>query len=172
MLLFRDQFKLSKPQLNGLRDVCVFIVRLYVKVWFGCTEAVEAPNQDLHFLKSLHEYTELDENLSNTMVKKFIRHLWYLAEEAVALAFFDSNVSYDTKRKMVTKMRDGGGDKVPEGIEEELHIETEEEMQVETEEADTSSAEGTEVKVKKKTTTRKMFNKKMEVLSVTTTKLT
>lgn len=32
-------------------------------------------------------------------------HLWYLSEELVALAFFDSNVSFEEKRKMVENLR-------------------------------------------------------------------
>lgn len=31
-------------------------------------------------------------------------HLWYLSEEAVALAFFDSQLSYEEKRRMVLRL--------------------------------------------------------------------
>lgn len=39
------------------------------------------------------------------MLKKFSGHLWYLSEEAVAMAFFDDDISLDVKRKMVANLR-------------------------------------------------------------------
>lgn len=96
--MFRKKFVLTKKELDGLRDVCIFIVTLYVKVWYNSTKAIEAPNQDLNFLKAAAKY--FDPIVSKKLVAKFCRHLWYLSGEAVAFAFFDSNVALDIKRKM------------------------------------------------------------------------
>lgn len=41
-------------------------------------------------------------------MKKFLGHLWYLSEELIAFAFFDDNVSSETKRKMVDAMHNEG----------------------------------------------------------------
>lgn len=38
-------------------------------------------------------------------MKKFLGHLWYSSEELLALAFFDNNVSLETKRKIVLDFR-------------------------------------------------------------------
>lgn len=32
--LFRDQFTLSDEEMNGIRDVCLFLVKLYIKPWY------------------------------------------------------------------------------------------------------------------------------------------
>lgn len=52
IFLFRSQFKLTVRELKGsLRDVCIFLVRIYIQVWIGCTNAIASPNQDLNFVK-------------------------------------------------------------------------------------------------------------------------
>lgn len=103
--LFREQFTLSKRESNGLRDICVFLVRLYVKAWFTCTKAILAPNQDINFLKDSIAYAKIDPAVSEAVLHKWKNHLWYLAPETVALAFFDSDVSLEEKRNMVRHLQ-------------------------------------------------------------------
>lgn len=103
MFLLREQLELNEVMLSNIRSICILIVRVYVKLWFGCTKGAEAPNQDLNFLKDaiLHP----DSEVSNALVTKFFKHLWYLSEEAVGFAFFDINVSLEEKRKMVEALK-------------------------------------------------------------------
>lgn len=103
--LFREQFTLTQRELNGLRDICIFLVRLYVKAWFTCTNAIRAPNQDIHFLKDSITYAETDPDVSEAVLRKWKSHLWYLAPETMALAFFDSDVSHEEKRNMVRRLQ-------------------------------------------------------------------
>lgn len=104
MFLFREQFQISKSQLNGLRGMCIFLIRLYIKAWYGCTDAIEAPNQDLNFVKDSIAYAQTDSKVSAEILKKIKNHLWYLSEDTIGLAFFDSNVSYEEKREMVKQL--------------------------------------------------------------------
>lgn len=46
--------------------------------------------------------------MSKVAIKKFLGHLWYLSEELVAFAFFDDEVSVETKRKMVNALNNEG----------------------------------------------------------------
>lgn len=101
IFLFRDQFHLTARELKALRDISVFIVKLYIKVWFGCTKSIECANQDLNFLRAAHEFSYIDKTISEAVIGKMMNHLWYLTADTVGLAFFDSNVSLETKRKMV-----------------------------------------------------------------------
>lgn len=103
--LFREQFALTVQESNGLRDICIFLVRLYVKAWFTCTNAIRAPNQDLNFLKDSSAYTSTDPKVAKAVLFKWKNHLWYLAPETVALAFFDSDVSLEEKRNMVGRLQ-------------------------------------------------------------------
>lgn len=105
IFLFRDQFSLTNRELNGLRDVCISLIKLYVKPWFECTKAINAPLQDFDFVKNVVKYSENDSAISAAVVKKMTNHLWYLSEENIGLAFFDSRVSFEEKRKMVQMLQ-------------------------------------------------------------------
>ena len=99
MFLFRDEFKMTSKELDGIRNVCIFLTRVYVRFWFNCTNATEAPRRDLQIIKDSIEYS--DKRVSGALLEKLRNHLWYLSEEAAGLAFFDSGVLLETKRKMV-----------------------------------------------------------------------
>ena len=92
MYLFRFQFKLTSRELNCIRDISIFVVKLYIKVWFGCTNAIQCPNQDLNFLRDSFEYAKIDKVVSDAVIETIKNHLWYLTQELVGLAFFDPDV--------------------------------------------------------------------------------
>lgn len=62
--IFRNQFSLSISDKNAIRDICVFIVRFYLKAWFNC----RAPANDLNFIKCLKLY-ENDQNFKSGLNK-------------------------------------------------------------------------------------------------------
>ncbi|CAI6374941.1 unnamed protein product [Macrosiphum euphorbiae] len=65
----------------------------------------DAPFQDLQLLKSLVDYENIHKKISQSTLKKRCGHLWYLAPETVALAFFDTNLTIETKIKMVDSIK-------------------------------------------------------------------
>lgn len=83
MFMFREQIEPTEQQRIGLADVCVFIIRFYLVYWFRCIRAIEAPLQDLTFLRNVYMTRAKDEELSDEIVRKFINHLWYLSDENV-----------------------------------------------------------------------------------------
>ncbi|KAL4104515.1 hypothetical protein QTP88_019810 [Uroleucon formosanum] len=105
IFLFRNEFKLTLKENNALRDLCIFIVRIYIKQWFCARAAALAPNMDLQFIKDIILYEVIDEQISKSALKKMCGHLWYLTLEAASLAFFDDKVSSQTKIKMVKAMQ-------------------------------------------------------------------
>lgn len=106
IFLFRDHFKLTVREHNALRDISIFVVKLYIKVWFRCPNAIECANQDLTFLREAYEFAEIDKVMSDAAIDKMKNHLWYLTPDTVGLAFFDPNVSLDIKRKMVKRLNE------------------------------------------------------------------
>lgn len=106
--LFRDQFKMSKNEENGIKDICIFTVRIYAKYWFQAPSGWSAPRNDLQLLKDLKAYEEINQQIAKAAVKKILSHLWYLSEELVAFAFFDDKVPLETKRKMVNAVENEG----------------------------------------------------------------
>lgn len=101
IFMFRSQFALTPKEENGIGDICIFIVTVYVEAWFSVTSAAKAPYIDFTCLSKLYDYQGIDRNISRVALKKLTNHLWYLSPEAVALALFDPQLPCDTKKKMV-----------------------------------------------------------------------
>lgn len=102
--LFKSQFKLAKVEIPKLSQVCIFIVDVYIKGWYNAPISNYAPYQDFMFLKSLIDFKHINVKFSNAASTKFLRHLWYLSEDLVALSFFDERISSAIKIKMVQAM--------------------------------------------------------------------
>ena len=103
--MLRSQFKMTKREEKGIADVCLFTVILYIKAWFRAPSAPSAPRVDLDLIKEIDKYKEQNQAVSQIAMKKILGHLWYLSEELIALAFFDDEVTDDTKRLMVNALR-------------------------------------------------------------------
>lgn len=105
MFLFRDEFNITAEEEVGFRDICVFLVTLYIKAWNQAPIAAKAPSQDLQFLKDLYEYRKIDKNISRVILHKFCNHLWYLVPETATLRFFDEHITIETKKRMVQSLK-------------------------------------------------------------------
>ena len=98
--LFRSEFSLSSHQADSIRDLAIFIVRIYVKTWTLCSIPTAAPRVALNFIKNVRAYEKIDKKLSLAVLDKMRRHLWYLGEETIALSLFDDGVSDAEKNEM------------------------------------------------------------------------
>ena len=107
--MFRGQFRLTAREEKGLRCLCVFVTKIYIKAWFTASLSVSSPNNDLNFLQNLVKFKAHNPSFSKVTSNTFARHLWYLSEELVGLAFFDKNVSVDSKRNMVHALKENMG---------------------------------------------------------------
>ena len=103
MFMFTDQFLLTEEQVNGLREVCMFVVVIHVKIWFAAPLAAAAPNNDLQLLKELWDFQTINPEVSKVALHKMQLHLWYLSESLIPLAFF--TVTIECKRAMVAAMK-------------------------------------------------------------------
>ena len=103
--MFRGQFRLTKKEERGLLRMCIFFVRVYAKAWIEASFSAQAPRLDLELTKALGTYDKIDPEIGDVALSKLSSHLWYVSEELVVLAFFDSDVSCDTKNAMVTALR-------------------------------------------------------------------
>ena len=108
MFLFREEFKITKSELNGLREVCIFIMVLYQRSWFTAHKPEAATNSDLILLQKLIDFPGLDQKVWHVALKKFTGHLWY-SEELIASESFDLNVSLECKRKMLIAIKERDG---------------------------------------------------------------
>jgi hypothetical protein len=97
--LFRSQFKLTARELASLGHFNTFVLKIYLK-----PQASSAPQNDLMLLREIESYKKTNETVANAAMKSFSGHLWYLSEILVGLAFFDSEVSSETKSAMVAAL--------------------------------------------------------------------
>lgn len=105
MYIFRNSIKLSTEDEKSLQEISLFIDFVYVPYWYSAPLAAAAPNQDLEFITSVYNYRTIDKDLSNAVLQKFRNHLWYLSPEAAALSFFDQNISFSVRKKMVDALK-------------------------------------------------------------------
>ena len=114
--MFRKQFTLAAIEERGLRELCSFVVIVYIKAWFTAPSAIQAPRHDLILMKTFLHYKVINSSISKSTSEKLHRHLWYLSEENIGLSLFDAEVSIKSKREIVssmtTKMSDQHADKI------------------------------------------------------------
>ncbi|GBN10386.1 hypothetical protein AVEN_116134-1 [Araneus ventricosus] len=92
-------------EVNGLKNICLFLVTVYVKSWLESSSAIGAPLNDLMFLKKLKKYENINQGISSIPFKKFCNHLWYLNEESSILAIFDKNVNIASKKRIIENLK-------------------------------------------------------------------
>lgn len=111
--MFREQFHLTAREEKGLREITVFVINVYLGAWFTAPLPVSAPRRDLDLLQKLVNYEKKNLSVSTYTValQKLTGHLWYLSEELIALAFFDSAVSIQCKKKMVRSLHEQNANK-------------------------------------------------------------
>jgi len=111
MWIFRKQFKMSKKEEQGIRELATFSVVIHLKAWMASPNVVEAPLNDFRLMAQLLSYPHAA--ISSATSKKLGLHLWYLSEEMVGLALFDTRLSADCKKQMVAAMADEAPDDPP-----------------------------------------------------------
>lgn len=127
MWLFRDQFERDTRvtrsstsrggcnyqdlQWDKIFQFNVFVVKCYLRSWFQSPVAAAAPANDLQLLQDLCSMSP--SNVASAVSSTFGRHLWYLSEIHVALAFFDQTVSIEMKRNMLSAMANHQGSADP-----------------------------------------------------------
>jgi len=69
--MFRGQFKLTARESCGLRDIDIFLARVYVTFWFLAPKAHTARNNDLLLLQ------QLQRDSASATSRKIAGQLWY-----------------------------------------------------------------------------------------------
>lgn len=94
----------TKQQISQLRRFVTFSALIYCPWWFTCMSAIDAPHNDLQFVKSIFQYAAVDELVSNSAKKAILRHLWYLTPEMIPMALFSDLVSNSEKKEMAKRL--------------------------------------------------------------------
>lgn len=59
IFLFRREFDLAVKDRKALRNICIFIVSIYVEMWFSASSAAQAPYKDFQLLNKLDSFKKL-----------------------------------------------------------------------------------------------------------------
>lgn len=107
--LFRNQFAMTAHEQENIRIICIFILGIYIFAWYNAPLPHSAARNDLllaiKLLQFRDDFPNETKNVYAAAASRFENHLWYLSEELVAMALFDSGVSVEEKRKMVHNIK-------------------------------------------------------------------
>src|ERR1700730_7881317 len=99
-------FRITAKEENGLRDLlCFAIAGGYIQAWFSAPIPSSAPQNDITFIQRLQKYATVNRDVAAGATRKFLGHIWYLSEEMIGLAFFDSSIDIEEKRAMVQSLK-------------------------------------------------------------------
>lgn len=106
--LYRSQFVLVDKELSGLKRFIVFVLVVYIKNWYQAPCALTAAKNDLQLFQQIAQFEAIDSDISKSAMKTFSRHTWYLGEELIGIAFFDSSLDVSEKQLMVEALKKRG----------------------------------------------------------------
>lgn len=94
----------TKHQLPKLREFVTFATLIYSPWWLTCSNATDAPWNDLNLFQRLLSYEVVNPDISRSAIRAFKRHLWYLTAEMVPLSLFSGKVPPDEKQAMADRL--------------------------------------------------------------------
>lgn len=102
IVLFTKQLNIPQRDLKGMKRVAHFVSLIYVRFWHEAIVSRWAPKNDLDMLQLLSTYPDAEVKKSALTVAK--RHLWYLSETNVGLAFLDERITQTEKENMTKNL--------------------------------------------------------------------
>lgn len=91
MFLLRQQLEYDDSKIEQLTRFVQFSCLFYVKAWMTCSLTVQAPGNDLAFLKNVMRYRDqVDSAVGQAALIVLGRHTWYLSGELVVLSLFSA----------------------------------------------------------------------------------
>ena len=81
-----------------------YAVLYYIPDFLLSSSGRDAAFNDLQLYKALLKYREVDQELADSALDTFNRHLWYLAPQTVLFALFSNRVSDDMKSRMASRL--------------------------------------------------------------------
>ena len=65
--MFRKQCTLAAMKERGLRELCSFVVIVYIKAWFSAPSAIQAPRHNLILMKTPLHYKVINSSISKSI---------------------------------------------------------------------------------------------------------
>ena len=103
-LAFANDLNFSEETKEKLWRFALFQVGIYIPHFLMSSCGSDAAVNDLALHKKLRKFREDDEILAEEALKTLKRHLWYLSELTIPMAFFSDKVDEDIKSRLATKL--------------------------------------------------------------------
>lgn len=94
----------THQQVLKIRNFVNFVTLVYSSWWMTCTSVFDAPWNDLQFFHLLIKYSVINSEISESAIKAFTNHLWYVTEETVPLALWSDKVPEADRRVLADSM--------------------------------------------------------------------
>lgn len=101
MSVFRKQLRNPIAVANGLMNIAIFVVKVYVRAWFTATQSVASPRNDLDFMQRLVDYEKVHKSIAQAAQHRFASHLWYLSEVNIGFSVFDEKLTDNERKEIV-----------------------------------------------------------------------
>ncbi|KZS19689.1 Uncharacterized protein APZ42_013858 [Daphnia magna] len=102
--LFSKRFAMPSTELSGVKRMADFIALYYTHAFLRSRLSTCSPADDMQFLSLMNLYRIQDPSASDICVKSILLHLWYLTEELVVFAIFDTDLQDSLRQQMVLKL--------------------------------------------------------------------
>ena len=106
MYLHQDDFGLTKQEKKEIDILAEFIALIYAPYFLQSPLAIDAPRLDRDLFNDLESYQQcfplhsLQHKLITAARESVLRHLWYLTEENVIFALFDTILTAQERKEM------------------------------------------------------------------------
>ena len=94
----------TNQQTLTVRKFVTFVTLVYSTWWMSCNSVKDAPWNDLKFYQSILAYAVVNPEISQSAIRAFKRHLWYLTTEMVPLALWSDKVPADDRRALADRL--------------------------------------------------------------------
>ena len=103
-LAFSEQLELDIETIEGLRQVCSFLVLIYILHFLSSSIGCDSAVNDISLFKKLFAYKSVDSRLADEALVVLRRHCWYLIPEVIPFSLFSDKLTCDDKARLAARI--------------------------------------------------------------------
>ena len=104
MVMLQHQLKSHWTLKRKFTKMAMFVIFCYVKSWFSSPSLTTAAVNDINLFTRLEKFKKVDRAVSLKTLAVLNRHTWYLTEENIAIALFNTDISLERRSELAKKI--------------------------------------------------------------------
>ena len=88
----------TQSQIKKLERIVQFFIFVFNDWLLNCSVATSVSRQDLTLLQNIMQYKSIDEGVTTSAQKVFLRHTWYMMGEMIPIVLWDEDLLEDERR--------------------------------------------------------------------------